>query len=46
MINLVTDKFNFIDKEPSAKPRFLFFYEGKIVDEVNGADIPAIYEKV
>ncbi|KAM3137895.1 hypothetical protein pb186bvf_009976 [Paramecium bursaria] len=37
------DKFN---KEPSAKPRFLFFYEGKIVDEVNGADIPAIYEKV
>ena len=45
MINLVTDKLN-VDKEPSAKPRFLFFYEGKIVDEVSGADIPAIYEKV
>ncbi|CAD8073517.1 unnamed protein product [Paramecium primaurelia] len=37
------DKFN---REPTSKPRFVFYQEGRLVDEVQGADIPAIIERV
>lgn len=47
MKNLVIQFHNYVlDKDSSSKPRFVFYYEGKYLDEVAGADIPALVERI
>lgn len=35
-----------LDRDNTTKPKFVFFQEGKVVDEVNGADIPNVVDKI
>ena len=37
---------NKIFKAASCRPKFLLILEGKILDEVNGANIPELTEKI
>ena len=50
IVHYKNDKFSIFlmnkGREPSSKPRFVFFSEGRLIDEVIGANIPELSDKV